>query len=141
NRASGTPPVLSIEVRCSPKGNATIELQMNPPAAGAPSKHQIGQRWNKFALLLASVALSVSVFLVLDWGRTALIRRSSPTAGKRSCGIRDPVRHHAFKPNCSSIYPWGGDSYEFVTNSLGFRDEKMRDVPLADARPRILILG
>jgi hypothetical protein len=51
------------------------------------------------------------------------------------------VRDHAFRPNCASVYPWGGDSYEFVTNSLGFRDERIRDVPLVDARPRILVLG
>ena len=51
------------------------------------------------------------------------------------------MRHHAFKPNCASVYQWGGDSYEFFTNSLGFRDERIREVPLADARPRILVLG
>lgn len=36
---------------------------------------------------------------------------------------------------------WGQDSYQFVTNSLGFRDDKIRDVPLASSKPRILLLG
>jgi hypothetical protein len=51
------------------------------------------------------------------------------------------VRHHAFKPNCTDTGIWGRDSYDFSTNSLGFRDEKVRDVPLTDVRPRILMLG
>jgi len=55
--------------------------------------------------------------------------------------MRDPVRHHAFRPNCTSLFSWGGNSYDFHTNGLGFRDERVRDVPEADERPRILILG
>ena len=38
----------------------------------------------------------------------------------------------AFLPNCSCIRPWLGTSYEFNTNSLGFRDERIREVPLTD---------
>ena len=53
----------------------------------------------------------------------------------------DPVRHHAFKPNCAFTDQWGRNSYPFATNSLGFRDERVREVPLADAQPRILMLG
>jgi hypothetical protein len=59
----------------------------------------------------------------------------------KNCGVRDPVLHHAFKPNCTAEYPWGGSWYPFSTNSLGFRDERVREVPQADTRPRILILG
>jgi len=36
---------------------------------------------------------------------------------------------------------WGGDSFELITNSLGFRDDRVREVPLAEAQPRILMLG
>ena len=95
----------------------------------------------KLALLLVGLALSAVVFLTLDWVRSAAIQRA---AGKpKNCGVRDPVRHHAFKPNCGSIERWGGDVgvYEFFTNNLGLRDQSIREVPLADARPRILMLG
>lgn len=53
----------------------------------------------------------------------------------------DPVRHHAFRPNRAEIERWGRDWYEVFTNSLGFRDERIRQIPLADKRPRLLILG
>lgn len=93
-------------------------------------------------LSLVGVVLGLAVFLSLDGLRSTMIRRSSAASRRtRDCGIRDPVRHHAFRPNCTSTYRWGGDSYEFSTNSLGFRDESIRQVPLSDPRPRILILG
>src|SRR5271157_4959745 len=96
----------------------------------------------KLILLLASLAFSAVAFLALDWFRTATIQRlSKSTVKPNSCGVPDPVRHHALKPNCATARRWGSDSYEFSTNSLGFRDEKIREVPLADARPRILMLG
>ena len=57
------------------------------------------------------------------------------------CEVRDPVRYHAFRPNCAAVNHWGKDSYPFFTNSLGFRDDKVRDIPLTDTRPRILVLG
>ena len=96
----------------------------------------------KLVLLLVSIGFSVATFLALDWFRTSAIRRTHQaklTSG--SCWVYDPVRHHALKPNCASTEHWGKDSYEFVTNSLGFRDEKIRDVPLAVPRPRVLLLG
>src|SRR3974390_3492689 len=95
------------------------------------SKDQSRQGRMKLPLLLASIAFSVAAFLILDWLRTAAIQRAPQATGKpaSSCGVRDPVRHHAFKPNCASTFFWGEDSYEFFTNSLGFRDEKIREVP------------
>ena len=115
---------------------------MNPNEAGPAPHDRSRQRTMKLVLLLAAIAVSVAVFLTLDWFRSSAIRRASASSARQeNCGVPDPVRHHAFKPNCASLYRWGGDSYEFTTNSLGFRDEKVREVPLADARPRILVLG
>lgn len=101
-----------------------------------------GRRSGKLLLLLVSIALSVLLFLVLDFIRSAAIRRSANANLKlSSCTVQDPVRHHAFRPNCHSIQQWGGDWYEFYTNSLGFRDDRIREVPLTDPKPRILLLG
>jgi len=99
------------------------------------------QRKMKLALLLVSIAFSGAAFLTLDWLRTAAIQRRSRSAVMPTCRVPDPVRLGTAKPNCASIEHWGRDSYEFSTNSLGFRDESIREVPVADARPRILMLG
>ncbi len=96
----------------------------------------------KLALLLGSIACSVAAFLTIDWFRTERIQRTIAAAGKPTiCAARDSVRDHALKPNCASIEHWGRNSYEFFTNNLGFRDARIRDVPLADSHPRILMLG
>src|SRR5271167_4282197 len=113
------------------------------PSHGRPiSQPHSQQRKMKLALFLVSLALSAVACLTLDWLLTAaIVRHSKSTVKPSSCRVLDPVLHHALKPNCASIERWGKDSYEFLTNSLGFRDEKTREVPLADARPRILVLG
>ncbi|MGC2111885.1 MAG: hypothetical protein WA655_20375 [Candidatus Korobacteraceae bacterium] len=93
-------------------------------------------------LFLASVVVSAAAFLICDYFYSAAILGSAASGGAHGfCFSRDPVRRFAFLPNCSCIRPWLGNSYEFHTNSLGFRDEHVRQVPLTDARPRILILG
>jgi hypothetical protein len=99
---------------------------------------------SKLVLLLVSVGFSLLLFLTLDWFHTRSVHRRAQAASVGpidSCEVRDPVRHHVFKPNCSSTEYWGNDSYKLFTNSLGFRDEKIREVPLTDTRPRILLLG
>ena len=114
---------------------------MNPREAGSVLNSNGRQRKMKLALLLASAIVSVIAFVAFDCIYTAAIRRIHKPTVTASCGIRDPVRHHAFRPNCTSNFHWGGSQWEFHTNSLGFRDERVREVPLADSRPRILILG
>ena len=99
------------------------------------------QRTIKLALLLMSIVFSAAVFLALDFLRTAAIRRSAAAGNTANCRVYDPMRHHALKPNCSFRVHWGKDWYDFSTNSLGFRDESIRQVPLTDNRPRILMLG
>ena len=100
------------------------------------------QRRIKLALFLASLVVSLAMFVAVDYAYSKVILGSSVTGGPHGfCFSRDPVRAFAFQPNCSCIRPWLGSSYEFNTNSLGFRDERIREVPLASSRPRILILG
>jgi hypothetical protein len=98
--------------------------------------------WVKSALLLLSLLFSAIVFLALDWIRTATIERSARVqAGTANCRVADPVRHHAYRPDCTFQDHWGKDWYDFSTNSLGFRDEKPRQVQPVETRPRILLLG
>ena len=85
---------------------------------------------------------SLLLFLALDWLWSAHVLRSAPPSGPAAtCFVRDPVRHHALQAECSCDRHWGKSSYPFATNSLGFRDESIRKVPLTSTRPRILLLG
>ncbi len=91
---------------------------------------------------MASLVLSVAGFVGFDYFYSQAILHAAVSGGPHGfCFSRDPVRSFAFRPNCSCVRPWLGTSYEFKTNSLGFRDEEIREVPLSSSRPRILILG
>lgn len=49
--------------------------------------------------------------------------------------------HHGIKPNAEGVDIYGPHSAKYFSNSLGLRDEKIREVaPVAD-RPRILFIG
>lgn len=101
-----------------------------------------GRRYTKPLLFLLSVALSMVTLLGFDYVYSAAVQRQFQSTVKlNSCGMRDPVRAYTFKTNCTCLMNWGRDPYQFYTNSLGFRDERIRDVPLSDAKPRLLILG
>jgi hypothetical protein len=117
-------------------------LETNPVAAPPTAHDRKRQRRIKFALFLASLIVSVAVFLAFDDLYSKTVLGSAVSGGPHGfCFSRDPVRAFAFQPNCSCIRPWLGSSYEFNTNSLGFRDRRIREVPRTDSRPRILILG
>ncbi len=93
-------------------------------------------------IFLASLAVGITCFLTFDCFYSKAILGAAISGGPSGfCFSRDPVRVFAFLPNCSCMRPWLGTSYEFKTNSLGFRDQQVRKVPATDSRPRILILG
>jgi hypothetical protein len=86
--------------------------------------------------------LCLVLFLFLDAGYSAFVLRSRPVINAQAtCFKGDPVRHHALQPNCQCERHWGSQSYSFATNNLGFRDQQVRNVPLATSQPRILLLG
>jgi lysophospholipase L1-like esterase len=55
--------------------------------------------------------------------------------------IYDPQYHHGFAPNFAGHNPWGTSRPPFYTNSLGFKDGSVREVPLVSATRRILLIG
>ena len=114
---------------------------MSPGRVDSVPNHQRPRRI-KLKLFLLSLVFSAAVFLAFDWSYSAVILRSTVAGNTQGfCFARDPVRHFAFQPNCACVRPWLRDSYQFFTNDLGFRDERIREVPLAGFRPRILMLG
>lgn len=96
----------------------------------------------KLALFAGALAFSLAAFATADYFYSAAVLSAAVSGGPHGfCFSPDPVRSFAFRPNCSCIRPWLGNSYDFETNSLGFRDERIRNVPPYEPRPRILILG
>ncbi len=119
-------------------GSTANELRQSESVPGPPHRPPP----SKLNLLLFSFLISLLLFFALDWLWTTWVLRSkAPISPQSTCFMRDPVRHHSLEPNCSCERHWGKASYPFATNSLGFRDESIRQVPLAGTRPRILLLG
>src|SRR5208283_2937483 len=105
-------------------GDRWATQEMNAQKEDLATRDQSRQRKIKLMLFLVSFACSGVVFIIFDYSYTAAIHRTAGTL--KTCGVLDPVRNHAFKPNCASVDRWGHDSYELFTNSLGFRDERIR---------------
>jgi len=56
--------------------------------------------------------------------------------------IHSPEYHHGLRPNVSiDDAGWGPLRYKVRTNSLGFRDRVVRDIPLVSPKRRILFIG
>lgn len=97
----------------------------------------------KLLLLVMAGVLCLIVFLLLDAAYSHFSRKSSVPTPKEIFGClgRDRLRVLALQPNCSCTRAWGRERYQLNVNSMGFRDETVREVPLTDPRPRILMLG
>jgi len=91
-----------------------------------------------------SILLGFSVALAADFGfRQVYLKFKKPGPGPESHPIRvsDENFHHGLKPNSQAIDSYGPLSAPYFSNSLGLRDEKIRDVPLRTDQPRILFIG
>jgi len=119
---------------------AATDLREERPITDKQAQRS-GRKW---LLLLFSVFFCLLLFLGLDWVRTTFIQRSAAKITGKGLGcfsVRDITRVFALQPNCSCTRAWGGERYRLVTNSLGFRDKEIRQVPLTDSKPRVLMLG
>jgi hypothetical protein len=109
-------------------------------AANSPAR-QLGK---KLLLLLPTTLFCAALFLALDWLYTTRVPRAALRVTGQGLGcftIRDTTRVFALKPDCSCIRAWDGERYQLTTNSLGFHDRQIREVPPIDAKPRVLMLG
>jgi hypothetical protein len=60
---------------------------------------------------------------------------------ERSARVADPVYDHGLVPNFAGYDIWGEARYPLFTNSLGFKDASVREVPLKESSRRILLMG
>jgi hypothetical protein len=97
----------------------------------------------KLLLLFFSLLFCLLAFVALDGAYSFLFRKSAvPTPSEIfGCLGHDQMRGLALQPYCSCTRAWGHERYQLNVNSLGMRDEQVRQVPLTDPRPRVLLLG
>ena len=85
-----------------------------------------------------TAAYSLVLLLLFDFAYSSLARGDGPRPGHR---IAHPVYDHGFAAKSEGQEAWGELRYTVITNSLGFKDASMRDVPLKPTSRRILLMG
>jgi len=87
---------------------------------------------------LLSLGLALIFCLGLDFGlRRAYVAWQNKPGGR----VADPVFDHGLRPNCVWKDRYGTYEAPYFSNSLGFRDGRVREVPLLANHPRILLIG
>jgi hypothetical protein len=93
-------------------------------------------RWFNRHPVMVSAGLFLAFFIVGDLvlGWMTIVRSER---------VFHPYYHHSFSRNTTFTERWGDQAYVIHTNSLGFKDERIRNIPLhADSgRTRIVVLG
>jgi len=105
-------------------------------------------RFNKYpalTLLLTIFLLLIFTDILMTKVSTQILNKFKKYKSNQSLGIRHPVYHHTFKPNkkikrTHSKKSFGKD-YIFYSNSLGFKDSRIRDISLETDDYRILFIG
>jgi hypothetical protein len=92
----------------------------------------MAKHWRKIGVALYCLV----IWLVADLVYTRFL--FVPDANLRTA---DPQFHHALLPNASGTMTWGRTRYSVYTNSLGFRDAAVREVPLKPTGRRIILIG
>lgn len=85
---------------------------------------------------------SLLFFLCLDIGGGTFYFRLTPeNVGNAQCRAKSPLYHHDLKRGCAGWTSWGSAVHRIYTNSLGFKDSSTREVPLASAAWRVILIG
>jgi len=88
------------------------------------------------------VLLSLLLFVFLDFTVGTLVFRFAPyKPDNRLYRQLSPICHHELKPNAAAWASWGPYRYRIYTNSLGFKDAAVREVPLASDAWRVVLMG
>jgi hypothetical protein len=80
----------------------------------------------------------LALFLFFDFVYSAF---TTGQERERPARVADPVYDHGFVPNFDGYDIWGEARYPLFTNSLGFKDGSVREVPLKASSRRILLIG
>ncbi len=90
-----------------------------------------------------NLTLFAVVLVILDLVAAQAYDRLLPLLEPAREPVRtlSPVYHHDLRKSIDSWSRWGRGFYRFRTNDLGFRDERVRSVPLCSEGLRLLLLG
>ena len=107
------------------------------------SPSRLSRRFASFTLKRALVhagiiAYCLVLFLAFDFAYSSLTRGEER---ERPARIASPAYDHGFAANFDGYDVWGELRYRLITDSLGFRDASVRNVPLKSASRRILLIG
>src|SRR5262245_47297665 len=81
--------------------------------------------WQRRTLLVCLMVLyCVAILLVMDLVYSSLFHEPA-----RPSRIRNEYYHHGFSAKFAGHDPWGNSRETLYTNSLGFKDGRVRDVP------------
>jgi lysophospholipase L1-like esterase len=107
-------------------------------------KERYKRKKNVFERNSVAVMLSFTFFLIfiVDFVAAQWFLKKTPQQEKaKEFRISHKYYHHDLLPNKKAQDIWGGDPYNVFTNSLGFKDAQIREIPLKIDRKRILLLG
>lgn len=88
-------------------------------------------------IIIKRILISIAIFIILDLLAGVVLVKDN----FQSFRTQHHYFHHGLIPNSSSMAAWGSLVYPFYTNSLGFVDSMVYDVPLKSDNERIVILG
>ena len=99
-------------------------------------------RYPRLTMLGVVVLATLVVDVALGTTCRAMGIQASPRKPDWHFRERHPVLHHVFRPSVEyDAAAWGTRRYRVTTNSLGFKDARVRDVPLEKSKHRIVFLG
>jgi len=78
----------------------------------------------------------LSLWLACDFVYTKFIMKRDPGPG-----VPNSIYSHDLRPNFSGRIRWGSATYPMYTNSLGFRDFAVRQIPDASGTRRVVVIG
>lgn len=109
------------------------------PASRSPLSGLLAYFTLRRALVYAGLfAYCLGLFLAFDFAYSTLTRGEEK---QRPVRIANPAYDHGFAADFDGYDVWGELRYRLITDSLGFKDDSVRKVPLKSASRRILLIG
>jgi len=96
-----------------------------------------------FRILLINLGLLICLIVIAEIGLHLVYKGGNPflAQARNELRVRDAHYTHGLKPNFDGFDAWGSNQVRIFTNSLGFRDAAVRDVPMATDRKRVVFIG
>lgn len=96
-----------------------------------------------FRILSFNLGLLICLIVIAEIGLHLIYKGGNPflAPARNELRVRDAHYTHGLKPNFDGFDAWGSNQVRIFTNSLGFRDAAVRDVPMATDRKRVIFIG